>query len=42
MLGTFPETQWLANVMGMGGSDPEAPDPEEPAVGSTEHPSVSP
>ena len=42
MLGTFPETQWLANVMGMGGPDPEAPDPEEPSVGSTEHPSVSP
>jgi AI-2 transport protein TqsA len=42
MLGTFPETQWLANVMGMGGADPEAPDPEEPAVGPTERPSVSP
>jgi predicted PurR-regulated permease PerM len=42
MLGTFPETQWLANVMGMGGPDPEAPDPEEPAVGPTERPSVSP
>jgi AI-2 transport protein TqsA len=41
MLGTFPETQWLANVMGMGGPDPEAPDPEEPAVGPTERPSVS-
>jgi AI-2 transport protein TqsA len=40
MLGTFPETRWLANVMGMGG--PEAPDPEEPAVGPTERPSVSP
>jgi predicted PurR-regulated permease PerM len=40
MLGTFPETQWLANVMGMGGPDPEAP--EEPAVGPTERPSVSP
>jgi AI-2 transport protein TqsA len=42
MLGTFPETQWLANVMGMGGPDPEAPDPEEPAVGPTESPSMSP
>jgi AI-2 transport protein TqsA len=42
MLGTFPETQWLANVMGMGGADPEAPDPEERAVGPTERPSVSP
>src|SRR5215217_3143518 len=41
MLGTFPETQWLANVMGMGGPDPEAPDPEEPAVGPTERPSIS-
>jgi hypothetical protein len=42
MLETFPETRWLANVMGMGGPDPEAPDPEEPAVGPTERPSVSP
>jgi len=42
MLGTFPETQWLANVMGMGGSDTEAPDPGEPAVGPTERPSVNP
>ena len=42
MLGTFPETQWLANVMGMGGPDSEAPDPEEPAVGPTDRPSVSP
>ena len=42
MLGSFPETQWLANVMGMGGPDPEAPDPEEPAVGPTQSPSVSP
>ena len=41
MLGTFPETQWLANVMGMGGPDPEDPDPEEPAVGPTERPSIS-
>jgi predicted PurR-regulated permease PerM len=48
MLGTFPETQWLANVMGMGAPEPEAPDPEAPdsegppAVGPTGHPSVSP
>ena len=42
MLGTFPETQWLANVMGIGASDPEATDSEEPAVGPTERPSVSP
>ena len=42
MLGTFPETQWLANVMGMGGPDPEALDPEEPAIGPIERPSVSP
>src|SRR5215212_2670469 len=42
MLDTFPETRWLANVMGMGGPEPEAPDPEEPAVGPTERPSVSP
>jgi AI-2 transport protein TqsA len=46
MLDTFPETRWLANVMGMGApepnaSDPDAPDPEEPAVGPTERPSVS-
>jgi AI-2 transport protein TqsA len=42
MLETFPETRWLANVMGMGGPEPEAPDPEVPAVGPTERPSVSP
>jgi AI-2 transport protein TqsA len=36
MLETFPETRWLANVMGMGG-----PEPEEPAVEPTERPSVS-
>ena len=40
MLGTFPETQWLANVMGMG--EAETPDPEEPAVGPARRPSVSP
>src|SRR5215213_4734954 len=42
MLETFPETRWLANVMGMGAPDPEAPEPEEPAIGPTERPSVSP
>ena len=41
MLDTFSETRWLANVMGMGGPEPDAPDPEEPAVGPTERPSVS-
>jgi AI-2 transport protein TqsA len=41
MLDTFPETRWLANVMGMGGPDPEAPDPEKPAVEPTESPSAS-
>ena len=39
MLDTFPETRWLANVMGMGGPDPDTPDPEEPpAVEPAEHP----
>jgi AI-2 transport protein TqsA len=42
MLDTFPETRWLANVMGMGAPEPDAPDPEEPAIGPTERPSVSP
>jgi hypothetical protein len=47
MLETFPETRWLANVMGMGGPEPDAPesdapDPGEPAIGPTESPSVSP
>jgi AI-2 transport protein TqsA len=42
MLETFPETRWLANVMGMGGPEPDAPDPEERSVGPTERPSVSP
>ena len=37
MLETFPETRWLAAVMGMGG-----PDPEEQAVEPIERPSVSP
>ena len=40
MLGSFPETQWLANVMGMG--EPEATDEEEPTVAPTQRPSVSP
>ena len=39
MLDTFPETRWLANVMGMGAPEPEAPEPEEqPAIEPTEHP----
>ena len=47
MLETFPETRWLANVMGMAAPEPDAPepdapDPEEPAVGPTGRPSVSP
>jgi predicted PurR-regulated permease PerM len=42
MLDTFPETCWLANVMGMGAPEPDALDPEEPAIGPTERPSVSP
>jgi AI-2 transport protein TqsA len=42
MLDTFPETRWLANVMGMSGPDPDVPDPKEQAVEPTEHPSVSP
>jgi AI-2 transport protein TqsA len=37
MFDTFPETRWLAAVMGMGG-----PEPDESAVGPTERPSVSP
>ena len=34
MLDTFPETRWLASVMGAGGPDPEVPEPEvvEPTV----------
>jgi AI-2 transport protein TqsA len=32
MLGTFPETSWLASVMGIGDSSPEAPGPEDPAT----------
>ena len=38
MLDTFPETRWLAAVMGMGGPGPDAPVPEEGAVEPTEHP----
>jgi AI-2 transport protein TqsA len=38
MLDTFPETRWLASVMGMGGPGPDAPVPEEGAVEPTEHP----
>jgi AI-2 transport protein TqsA len=39
MLDTFPETRWLANVMGMGGSEPD--DSEEETVEPTQRPSVS-
>jgi hypothetical protein len=28
MLDSFPETRWLANVMGVSGSDPGAPTPD--------------
>jgi AI-2 transport protein TqsA len=42
MLETFPETRWLAAVMGMGGPGPDAPKPEEQAVEPTERPSLSP
>ena len=42
MLETFPETRWLANVMGMGAPEPEDPAPEEPKIEPTERPSVSP
>ena len=34
MLDSFPETRWLASVMGMGGPEPEAPTPDEGEVGS--------
>jgi hypothetical protein len=40
MLDTFPETRWLASVMGA--PEPEAPDSDKPAVGPTDQPSVSP
>src|SRR5829696_677179 len=42
MLETFPETRWLASVMGMGGPDPDVPVPEEQAVEPTERRSESP
>src|SRR5215210_2365583 len=42
MLETFPETRWLASVMGASPPDPDPPVPEKPAVGPTERPSVSP
>jgi len=42
MLDTFPETRWLASVMGMGGPDPDVPVPEEQAVEPTERRSESP
>jgi len=42
MLDTFPETRWLASVMGTGGPDPDVPVPEEQAVEPTERRSVSP
>jgi predicted PurR-regulated permease PerM len=41
MLETFPETRWLASVMGMGGPEPEDPASEE-VIEPTERPSVSP
>jgi len=32
MLDTFPDTRWLANLMGVSAPDPDAPDAEtEPA-----------
>jgi predicted PurR-regulated permease PerM len=40
MLDTFPETRWLANVMGMGAPEPEAPDAETPDPG--EPPAIEP
>src|SRR5215207_7625714 len=40
MLQTFPETRWLASVMGMGG--PDGPAADEQAIEPTERPSVSP
>jgi predicted PurR-regulated permease PerM len=42
MLETFPETRWLAAVMGMGGPGPDAPEPEEQVVEPTKRASVSP
>jgi len=42
MLDTFPDTRWLASVMGMGGPDPDVPVPEEQAVEPSERTSVIP
>src|SRR5215218_7534443 len=36
MLDTFPETRWLAAVMGVGAPDSDSPAPEEEVVESTE------
>jgi AI-2 transport protein TqsA len=41
MLDTFPETRWLASVMGMGGPKDDVPAPDEDVVGPTDRPSVS-
>src|SRR5215203_473298 len=38
MLDTFPETRWLASVMGIGGSEPDEPAPKEEVVEPAEHP----
>ena len=35
MLETFPETRWLAGMMGMSAPDPDSPAPEEEVVEST-------
>src|SRR5215204_1705440 len=37
MLDTFPETRWLASVMGIGGTEPDEPAPEEEVVEPAEH-----
>src|SRR5215217_6594756 len=42
MLDTFPETRWLASVMGIGGSEPDEPAPEEEVVEPAEHPAQVP
>src|SRR5215213_2399910 len=36
MLDTFPETRWLASVMGIGGPDADVPAPEEEAAETAE------
>jgi hypothetical protein len=36
MLETFPETRWLAAVMGISPPDSDSPAPEEEVVESTE------